>query len=84
MAKVHVELASISRLLEQEIHYAEAGVDPAEAFEALYYGWKHAEQRRSGRKVTYFDLMWRRGWLTESDALRLCDYCITGWKPAFE
>ena len=63
---------------------AEAGVDPAEAFEALYYGWKHAEQRRSGRKVTYFDLMWRRGWLTESDALRLCDYCITGWKPAFE
>ena len=84
MAKVHVELASISRLLEQKIHYAEAGVDPAEAFEALYYGWKHAEQRRTGRKVTYFDLMWRRGWLTESDALRLCDYCITGWKTAFE
>ena len=79
----HIELSEICNALEERMHYAEAGIDPADAFETLFSGWRKYLKRNKKRKMASTFKLWERGWLSQDDAASLCDYCITGWKPMF-
>lgn len=76
----HIELSTICNALEAQVHYGEAGIDPAEAFETLFQCWRK-KLARQGRTIESTSRLWDRGWLTVRDAESLCDYCISGWQP---
>lgn len=78
-----IELSEICNALEKRMHYGEAGIDPADALEALFYGWRKHIARTHGRSMQSTCKLWDRGWLSTTDAADFCNYCIRGWKPPF-
>jgi hypothetical protein len=79
----HIELSEICNALEKQVHYGEAGIDPAEAMETLFFGWAKQQQRLYKRAVRTFYAKWDQGWLQDHEARSFCDYCIRGWCPEF-
>lgn len=79
----HIELSEICNALEKRMHYGEAGIDPADALEALFYGWRKHIARTRKRSMESTIKLWDRGWLSLYDAADFCNYCIKGWRPSF-
>lgn len=42
-------------------------------FEILFHGWRQ-QQIRKGENHQHFSVIWKRGWLSQKDALSLCTY----------
>ena len=68
----HIYLAAIRRDLQAQYHY-ESREKRNKAFEILFSGWRQ-KGIRHGRQATYFSVMWKRGWITQKDAIDLRKY----------